>query len=775
MPRVASAALALLLAFAASPLAAAQPAAAAVVPPLPDDAGAVEPSAKADPTDRWIVVYNDDTDLKVANGRARGRGISMDRKYSKALKGYAAKLNATQLAQVKADPDVAFVAHDGVIRAQGQTIPRGIRRIDGTRSTTAKIDGVDERVNADVAIFDTGIDKSHPDLNVVGGYNCSSSTRSAWGDGNGHGTHVAGTVGALDNGIGVVGVAPGVRLWAVRILGSDGAGLVSWYVCGMDWIAGQRDPFDPARPLIEAVNMSVAKPGSDDRNCGYTNKDAMHKAICRLVGAGVTVIAAAGNNSFSASRLVPASYNEVITVSALADTDGIPGGFGGDSCYSWGSYDTDDTYANFSNYGADVDLIAPGKCIWSTLPGNRYGYSSGTSMAAPHATGAAALWLSTRPGRTPAQAKAALQAAATLDWRTSTDPDGTPDRLLDVAHLVDAGDFHVDAGRVSGWTNIAGRTVSVAVDAFRAEDFTGALAMTAQVKAPVTVKLADATLPDPERATKATITVPPSTPSGTYDVVIRASDGTRTRSVTVRLKVDSDRPVAAVPAVTVLAGSTFQTTSFRARTRWAAATDASNPIAGYQASWRVNGGTLVVAGIAGRLHPHRRPHVHDQRPVRAPGPGQGRGRQLEPVVAPASDLDRGRAGHERVHRPDGNVERHEQHELLGWQLDLRQGGRRQAHPPVHRSRCLVGHRPGPTRGSAKVYIDEVLADDREPAPQRSRVPARRVRAQLAGERHPPDHDRGLRDIWPSARRPRRPRGDPLDRRKRPGRQALVRA
>jgi subtilisin len=591
MPRVASAALALLLAFAASPLAAPQPATAAVVPPLAEDAGAVEPSAKADPTDRWIVVYNDDTDLKTANGRARGRGISMDRRYSKALKGYAAKLNAKQLAQVKADPDVAFVAQDAVIRAQEQTIPRGVRRVDATRSTTARINSVDERVNADVAIFDTGIDKAHPDLNVVGGYNCSSATRSAWGDGNGHGTHVAGTVGALDNGTGVVGVAPGVRLWAVRILGSDGAGLVSWYVCGMDWIAGQRDPADPSRPLIEAVNMSVAKSGSDDRNCGYTNKDAMHKAICRLVGAGVTVIAAAGNNSFSASRLIPASYNEVITVSALADTDGIAGGSGGDSCYSWGSYDTDDTFANFSNYGADVDLIAPGKCIWSTLPGNRYGYSSGTSMAAPHATGAAALWLSTRPGRTPAQAKAALEAAATLDWRTSTDPDGTPDRLLNVAHLVDAGDFNVDAGRVSSWTNIAGRTVSVPVEAFRAEDFAANLALTAQVRSPLTVKLGDATLANPVRTSKATITVPPKTPSGAYDVVIRASDGARTRSVTVRLKVDSDRPVAAVPAVTLPLGSTFQTTSFLARARWGAATDATNPIAGYQASWRTNGGS----------------------------------------------------------------------------------------------------------------------------------------------------------------------------------------
>jgi subtilisin family serine protease len=515
----------------------------------------------------------------------------MDRKYSKALKGYAAKLTGTQLAEVKADPDVAFVAQDGIIRAQAQTIPRGVRRIDALRNTTARIDGADQRVDADVAIFDTGIDKSHPDLNVVGGYNCSSSNRLAWGDGNGHGTHVAGTVGALDNGIGAVGVAPGVRLWAVRILGSDGAGLVSWYVCGMDWIAAQRDPVDPSRPLIEAVNMSVAKSGSDDRNCGVTNKDAMHKAICRLVAAGVTVIAAAGNNSFNASRLIPASYNEVITVSALADTDGVPGGTGGNACYSWGSYDTDDTFANFSNYGADVDIIAPGKCIWSTLPGGRYGYSSGTSMAAPHVTGAAALWLSTRPGRTPQQVKAALQAAATLDWKTSTDPDGTPDRLLNVAHLVDAGDFNVDAGRVGGWTNAAGRTVSVPVDVFRAEDFPSALDLQAVPDAPVAATLADATLSPDERTTKVSITVPAKTPSGSYDVVIRASDGTRTRSVTVRLRVDSDRPTAVAPTLSAPGGTIAANgRSATVRARWAVATDATTAITGYQVSWRTDGG-----------------------------------------------------------------------------------------------------------------------------------------------------------------------------------------
>ena len=169
--------------------------------------------------------------------------------------------------------------------------------------------------------------------------------------------------------------------------------------------------------------MSVAKAGKDDANCGITNKDILHQAICRLVAGGVTVVAAAANDHANASKKVPAAYNEVITVSALADTDGKPGGTGGKRCYSWGSYDKDDTFANFSNYGHDVDLIAPGKCIWSTKPGPTYGYSSGTSMATPAVTGAVALYKASRPMATPAQVKEALKYLGTWDWKVSTDPD----------------------------------------------------------------------------------------------------------------------------------------------------------------------------------------------------------------------------------------------------------------------------------------------------------------------------------------------------------------
>ena len=159
----------------------------------------------------------------------------------------------------------------------------------------------------------------------------------------------------------------------------------------------------------------------------------------------MTVVAAAGNDSGSAAARVPAAYNEVITVSALADTDGKPGGLGGHRCYSWGTYDEDDTYADFSNRGSDVDLIAPGKCIWSTIPSG-YAYMSGTSMAAPHVTGAVALLKSGRPYRRPAEVKEALQYLGTYDWKTSTDPDGNPDKLLDVSRIGPRGDFSVSAG-----------------------------------------------------------------------------------------------------------------------------------------------------------------------------------------------------------------------------------------------------------------------------------------------------------------------------------------
>ncbi len=109
------------------------------------------------------------------------------------------------------------------------------------------------RVNADVAIIDTGIERDHPDLNVVGGYNCTSRKRDKWDDNNGHGTHVAGIVGALDNRFGVTGVAPGARLWSVKVLDKNGRGYLSWLICGID-----ESP--PTRPWPPAVRGRQHEP-----------------------------------------------------------------------------------------------------------------------------------------------------------------------------------------------------------------------------------------------------------------------------------------------------------------------------------------------------------------------------------------------------------------------------------------------------------------------------------------------------------------------------------
>ena len=138
---------------------------------------------------------------------------------------------------------------------------------------------------------------------------------------------------------------------------------------------------------------------------------------------------AAGNDTADASTSTPAAYDEVITVSALADFDGLPGGGAASTCRA----DEDDTFASFSNYGADVDVIAPGVCITSTWNDGGYDTISGTSMASPHVAAGAALYLANNPGATPSQVQSALQAAGSLDWDNGDDLDPVQERLLDVS------------------------------------------------------------------------------------------------------------------------------------------------------------------------------------------------------------------------------------------------------------------------------------------------------------------------------------------------------
>ena len=470
--------------------------------------------------------------------------VRADRTFSRAIRGFTASLDAGQRKALLKDPTVAAIVPDEIIHLTAQTIPTGVSRIGAKYSPVANINGLDERVDADVAIVDTGIGP-HPDLNIAGGYNCSSSNRAAWADNNGHGTHVAGTVAALDNGFGVVGVAPGARLWAVKILNDDGYGYLSWYVCGLDWILAQRDPNASSRPLIEAVNMSVAKAGADDANCGKTNDDILHQAICRLVAGGITVVAAAANDGASASHRVPAAYNEVITVSALADTDGKAGGLGGKRCYSWGAYDKDDTFADFSNYGYDVDLIAPGKCIWSTRPGPTYAYSSGTSMAAPAVTGAVALYKASRPQATPAQVKEALQYLGNLNWKTSTDPDSRHEKLLDVSRLGSLGTFSISATTPPA-VGEAGGAVAVPITLGRSATFFERVSLqVGSLPSGWTAALDNKSLLGwTANATTLRLKLPNPTHAGTYHINVGASNQGRVQSTTATVIVENDLPTA---------------------------------------------------------------------------------------------------------------------------------------------------------------------------------------------------------------------------------------
>jgi subtilisin len=342
--------------------------------------------------------------------------------YRSALNGFSAPLTGWQSAALSTDPDVSMIVGDRDVSISpagagdffqgadasnkqsyyslppGQVTPTGLRRIGGLLSPTARVDGVRGDVDVDIAVIDSGIALDQPDLKVVGGYNCSSG--KSYADEFGHGTAVAGVLGAIDDGNGVVGVAPGARLWSVRVLGNGGKGSYARMICGVDWVTAHAS-------TIEVANMSVRAAGADDGNCGRTNKDPLHLAVCNLVAVGVVFVVAAGNDAADAAAVVPAAYDEAITVSGLIDFDGSPGGLGSPTC----GQEVDDTLAYFSNFGADIDIAAPSVCITTTAPGGLFQTASGTSVSAPYVAGAAALYKATHPSATPAAVKSAILAA----------------------------------------------------------------------------------------------------------------------------------------------------------------------------------------------------------------------------------------------------------------------------------------------------------------------------------------------------------------------------
>jgi subtilisin len=341
---------------------------------------------------QYIVVLKDDDILSSTNSpavEAMKQGAGLRHIFDHSLHGFAMKVpNDKVLQAVMKIPEVDYVQPDIKVTAFAQSLPNGIDRADGDLSSTKSGDGSGV-VDVDIGIMDTGIDLNHPDLNVFRQVSFISGTSSG-NDDNGHGTAVAGVAAAKDNSQGVVGVSPGARLWAIKVLDSNGIGFMSDLIEGIDYVTQHAKE-------IEVVNLSFGGDGSSD---------AFHTAIIRSVSAGVTYVVAAGNEAKDASSVIPASFPEVIAVSAIVDTDG--------KCGAKSSISTtagkDDTFASFSNYGSVIDIAAPGVLIKTTTKGDSYSSFTGTSAATPHVTGAAALYKSEHPEATSSDVRSALRS-----------------------------------------------------------------------------------------------------------------------------------------------------------------------------------------------------------------------------------------------------------------------------------------------------------------------------------------------------------------------------
>ena len=319
--------------------------------------------------DNYIVVLK--------HGSASAFGIVPKHEYKNVFSGFSAECDKDTYEMLVDHPSVLVITPDVEMFTCEQAIPTGVDIIEADQNPISKIDGVDERVDIDIAIFDTGIDR-HPDLNVYRRFDFSGEGIY---DRNRHGTHVAGTIGALDNDKGVVGVAPGARLWSFKVFNRGGSGYISTIVTALDYAMQFTNE-------IEVINMSLG---------GFGYNEPLHLAIQAVVDKGVVVCVAAGNNGMDIygpdgipltwDDFTPANFPEVITVSAMFDTDGKMGGLDSTILTNSG----DDFLATFSNYGEAVDVAMPGVFILSTVLHRKYGELSGTSMATPHAAGLAGL------------------------------------------------------------------------------------------------------------------------------------------------------------------------------------------------------------------------------------------------------------------------------------------------------------------------------------------------------------------------------------------------
>ncbi|MDH7515398.1 MAG: S8 family serine peptidase [Bacteroidota bacterium] len=366
-----------------------------VAPASPDKPTFSKEDGKLDPTGRYIVVFKPSVGRpeEVTDRLVAEHGGKVLFKYRHAIRGFAATLPPQAVDAIRRNPMVAYVEPDGIATAWGdQTNPPswGLDRID---QRTLPLDQhyfyLQDGSGVTVYIIDTGIRPDHVEFygRVLTGYDFVDNDNDA-NDCNGHGTHVAGTVAGTN-----VGVAKNARLVPVRVLDCTGSGYYSWIIAGIDWVTSTHNG-----PSV--ANMSL----------GGSYSQALNDAVNNSVGSGVVYTVAAGNEHKNACGYSPASAADAITVAATTSTD---------------------ARASYSNYGTCVDIFAPGSSITSATYTSTTSYAtwSGTSMAAPHVAGVAALYLAAYPNLTPGDVTDAILNSATIGVLTNIGT-GSPNRLL---------------------------------------------------------------------------------------------------------------------------------------------------------------------------------------------------------------------------------------------------------------------------------------------------------------------------------------------------------
>jgi prepilin-type N-terminal cleavage/methylation domain-containing protein len=365
---------------------------AAQVPHLKRMAQANKQRALAEARGRHIVVLHKGVAPQAAIAEIQKTiPLEVTHVYNSAFKGFAARIAPEAVARLQGFPSVNYSHQDGIVHARTQRTSTGIRRINGLLDSAfrAHLDplspslspfpprnvghGVPKKDTTQivVVVMDTGIDGTHPDLNVTFARSFVTGSSNTQ-DLNGHGTVVAGVVGAINNDIGVLGVCPGCKLWNLKVLDANGSGTIADTLTALDFVVQNAQ-------TIRVVNMSFGP---------STRVPALDDAVLNCWNHGVVMVIAAGNDQVDALTESPAGPGMML-IGSLADSDGLPGGLGP----KLSTGDLDDTMASFSDFGPGIDFLAPGMDILSTAPVamGSYKKDTGNSFAAPHVSGLCAL------------------------------------------------------------------------------------------------------------------------------------------------------------------------------------------------------------------------------------------------------------------------------------------------------------------------------------------------------------------------------------------------